>query len=77
MSEAEETPRPLFLQIVRGNPTDEQIAALSAVLAAAADAGADEQAKPATKGAWAHPERAVRTAYQHGHGGWRASASPR
>jgi hypothetical protein len=68
------------LVLVRGEATEEEVAALVAVLSgvaaasAAASAGAGDAA-PASE--WAGPHRKVRTAYPHGPGGWRASALPR
>lgn len=73
-----------FLQIVRGDPGPEEIAALVAVLTArarataAARSGAD-QARPSR---WADRSRLVRTAFAgdlgpRGPGAWRAGALPR
>jgi Acyl-CoA carboxylase epsilon subunit len=72
---------PAFLQILRGQPTPEQLAALVAVLAAA---GAEEPARPAPDklSGWTDRSRYVRGTLQHdylnkGPGGWRAAAFPR
>ncbi len=69
---------PLFL--VTGGATDEEVAALVAVLqgvsAAAAAAAAASDVRP-PESQWASPHRKVRTAYPHGPGAWRASALPR
>ena len=78
MSSPSVEPTPLVL--VKGDATEEEVAALVAVLqgvasASAAAAAASEQ--PAARSAWAAPARAVRTAHHAGPGGWRTSALPR
>jgi hypothetical protein len=65
--------------VIRGEATDEEVAALVAVLqgltaSASASAASPE---PAPVSAWAAPERKVRVTFPHGPGGWRASALPR
>ena len=76
MSE-EATPTPLVL--VRGEATEEEVAALVAVIqgisAAASLASASEE--PENVSAWAAPVRKLRASHPHGPGGWRASALPR
>lgn len=47
------------LRIVRGEPSDEEVAALIAVVAALADAAAAEQHGP--RSAWADPAHRLRT----------------
>ena len=65
-----------FLQVVRGDATPEEIAALVAVLAArTASPGAEAPARR-TSG-WADRARLVRQPVRHGPGAWRASAFPR
>jgi len=66
---------PPFLRIVRGEPSVEEIAALVAVLSAAS--GAREAAAPAPAFAWSARSTLLRRSLAPGHGGWRASASPR
>ena len=72
------TDQPLIL--IKGDATDEEVAALVAVLQGAASASAAAAAasteQPATS-VWATPARAVRTPHHAGPGGWRASALPR
>jgi acyl-CoA carboxylase epsilon subunit len=66
-----------FLQVVRGDATPEEIAALVTVLAASATAAATraaETTRPAT--AWADRRRQLRNPLPHGPGAWRASALP-
>jgi hypothetical protein len=64
-----------FLQVVRGDPTPEEIAALVAVLTARARAAAGPG--PERRSAWADPGRRLRPGLHHGPGAWRASALPR
>jgi hypothetical protein len=64
-----------FLQVVRGDPTPEEIAALVTVLTARAR----ETAKPGPsqrRSAWAAPSRRLRRPLPHGPGAWRNSALP-
>jgi len=67
------------LRVVRGNPTDEELAALVAVVAARqAAAGADwVGGARARRSAWADPARALRRPLSPGPAGWRRSALPR
>ena len=66
--------RPL-LRVVRGTPSDEELAALTAVLAATASHGPADT--PPRGSAWAAPAARLRTSLRPGHGAWRASALPR
>ena len=66
--------RPM-LQIVKGDPTAEEIAALVAVVAARA-AAATPKERP-RRSEWAGHERRVRRPVHPSPGGWRASALPR
>ena len=63
-----------FLQIVRGDATPEEVAALVAVIASMSGGAAPPQPKP--RSTWAHPARSVRTVHRHGEGAWRASGLP-
>jgi hypothetical protein len=64
-----------FLQVVRGNPTAEEIAALVAVLTARAQAAASPPPRR-PRSQWSAPARRLRHPLQHGPGAWRASAFP-
>ena len=67
------------LVVIKGDATEEEVAALVAVLqgvASASAAAAASQEQPA-RSTWAAPARAVRTPHHAGPGGWRASALPR
>lgn len=59
---------------VLGDASEEQLAALIAVLSGLG--GGDEP--PATvRTQWGHPQRALRTSFSVGPGGWRLSGLPR
>ena len=65
------------LQIVRGDATPEEIAALVVVLSARArQAAAAADVRPA-RTAWADRSTGLRTPLTHGPGAWRAAARPR
>jgi len=66
-------PEPL-LRVVRGQPTDEEAAALTVVLAAKLAArAAPAREERATAGGWADRARAMRTPLTPGPGAWRRS----
>ena len=62
--------RPL-LSVVRGQPTAEELAALTVVVAALSHRR--ERRRPVPVGAWASYADGHRHALRVGHGGWRAS----
>ena len=66
-----EESKPL-LRVVKGDLTAEELAALVAVVAASASAGAP--AKPKLRSEWGHPARAVRGVHRPGPDAWRRSA---
>jgi hypothetical protein len=71
--------RPPFLRVVRGDATDEEIAALVATIAAvsaARQAGGGEES-PGTVREWNNRSRLVRSPVFPSQGGWRGSALPR
>jgi len=76
MSE-EPTPqqRRALFRVVRGTPTDAELAALAVVLATTG--GADRSARPAPRDRWSDPAARLRVALHPGPGAWRASAWPR
>ena len=59
------------LRIVTGNPTPEEIAIVTAMLAAA---GGEATTATAARPLWQQP--VMRRSLAHGAGGWRASALP-
>ncbi|MGH3898843.1 MAG: acyl-CoA carboxylase subunit epsilon [Pseudonocardiaceae bacterium] len=63
-----------MLQTVRGEPSDEEVAALIAVLAGWT--GATAAGPPTPHSAWAHPARRLRTPLHPAPGAWRSSAHP-
>jgi hypothetical protein len=66
--------RPL-LRVVSGEPTDEELAALTVVVAALAQRRPDRR-RPALVGAWASRADVVRQPLHAGPGGWRAAGRP-
>ena len=77
VSEDAATPeeRRALFRVVRGTPTDAELAALTVVLAAAA-APAPEPAAPAPS-AWADPAARMRRVLRPGPEAWRTSTWPR
>jgi hypothetical protein len=75
---AEPTPeeRRALFRVVRGAPTDAELAALTAVLAAMASAAPATPPAPA-RSAWNDPAARLRAPLPVGPGAWRASAWPR
>lgn len=75
-SAPEATPeeRRALFHIVRGTPTDAELAALTVVLAAAAPRRASE---PATCSVWTDPAARMRRPLHAGPGAWHTSAWPR
>lgn len=81
MSNEDEPQRPV-LRIVRGEPDDAEIAALTAALAATAAARVPVDTEPQTVSVWAEREAALRhpagrRPLRPGPGMWRTSALPR
>jgi hypothetical protein len=80
MTESPETESPEtestqpVLRIVNPDASDEEVAAIVAVLASLGG-GAAAPEKPRSQ--WASPARRTRTALPHGPGAWRASGLPR
>lgn len=79
----EERPTPeerrALFRVVRGEPTDAELAALTVVLAAAlAGAGIPRTApRPAARSAWNDPAARLRRPLAAGPDAWRASVRPR
>ncbi|MDQ4092828.1 MAG: acyl-CoA carboxylase subunit epsilon [Actinomycetota bacterium] len=62
------------IHIVRGEPSNEELAALIAALAAVTSTAAGQPQTP--RSAWADPVHRLRTPLQPGPRAWRASARP-
>lgn len=62
------------LRVVSGSPTAEELAALTAVVAAAASSGEPPASEPARRGRWNDPAARLRQPLLAGPDGWRASA---
>jgi hypothetical protein len=69
-------PEPL-LRVVRGQPTDEEAAALAVVVAAKLAARPGPAREPRAAGGWADRARALRIPPAPGPGAWKNSARPR
>ncbi|WP_370892673.1 acyl-CoA carboxylase subunit epsilon [Janibacter sp. GXQ6167] len=73
--ESAEAPAPAGPVIsVLGDASEEQLAALLAVLSGL---GGGEEPAPSARSQWGHPQRAMRTTFPVGPGGWRLSGLPR
>jgi Acyl-CoA carboxylase epsilon subunit len=68
--------RPL-LRVVRGSPSDEELAALTAVVLAVAARGGETRSSVARPSAWSEKSALMRRTPYPGPGAWRASALPR
>ncbi|MET9228950.1 acyl-CoA carboxylase subunit epsilon [Lentzea sp. NPDC003310] len=73
MTAPEEKP---LLRVVKGDPDDYQLAALTAVVAGLASGGAPVEEEPQRRSEWANHARRVRRPLQHGPGAWKASGFP-
>jgi hypothetical protein len=76
MTDPQDGARPL-LRVVRGTPTDEELAALTAVLATLKRAPEPVTTSPRPRSRWADRPALMRRVLSPGPGAWRASAWPR
>ena len=76
VSERASRDRPL-LRVVRGEPSDEELAALTAVVLAVAAARSEAEPSQASRSAWTDRSALVRRTPHPGPGAWRASALAR
>jgi hypothetical protein len=74
--EATPEERRALFRVVRGGPSDAELAALTVVLAAAASGSAEERAAAATD-RWSDPANGHRTQLTPGPGAWRSTYWPR
>lgn len=65
-----------LLRVVRGTPSDEELAALTAVITATVSRAA-ASTPPRRRSVWGDPATRLRTRLEPGPGAWRASALPR
>jgi acyl-CoA carboxylase epsilon subunit len=70
---SEQVPQPL-LQVVSGEPTAEELAALTVVVATLSQSR--PRRRPTPVGAWSSPAAVVRGPLLSGPGGWRAAGRP-
>jgi|HubBroStandDraft_1064217.scaffolds.fasta_scaffold1219840_1 hypothetical protein len=77
MSTAIDPSTPVFLSVLRGQPTDTELAVVVAVLAArGASAAAQSTSPPASRSEWANKARLLRRPIPHGPGAWHLSQLP-
>ncbi|MGH3495232.1 MAG: acyl-CoA carboxylase subunit epsilon [Sciscionella sp.] len=76
MTEESEQPRRPLLRVVRGNPDDAEIAALSAIVAGLGSAAVEPE-EPRQRSLWADRSVWHGRMPQPGPGAWRASWLPR
>jgi hypothetical protein len=67
----------VMLRVVKGDPTDKELAALVAVLAARQAGAARDQTPGVRRSGWSARERGLRGVHRRGLDGWRAAARPR
>ena len=73
---AEDQPKRPLLRVVRGEPDDAELVALTAVVLGLASTPRPAPARPEPS-AWADRTSALRRTLPHGPGAWRASGLPR
>ncbi len=74
MTEGTEQPQRPLLRVVRGEPTAEELAALTVVVAALSQPRT--RRRPVPVGAWGSPVHGHRRALLTGPGGWQSSGRP-
>ena len=62
------------LRIVRGDPTPEELAVVTAIVTAAGSARSGENGTPPQRGSWNDPAGRVRRPLLPGPGAWRATS---
>jgi hypothetical protein len=73
--EPTQEPQPPLLRVVRGEPTAEELAALTVVVAALARRRGPRR-RPVPMSGWGSPARSHRRPLPAGPGGWQASGRP-
>ena len=61
------------LRIVRGDATPEELAALTAIVAASGGSSADDDVSAPVRGRWNDPAHSMRRFWPSGPGGWRSA----
>ena len=64
------------IRVVRGNPTDEELAAVLMVITAQASTAGLASKRAQLRPEWNAPHRSMRKSFEHGAGTWRRSALP-
>lgn len=64
------------IRVVRGQPTDEELAAVLMVITAQASASSLAAKRSQLRPEWNAAHRGVRKSFEHGAGTWRRSALP-
>jgi len=64
------------IRVVRGQPTDEELAAVLMVITAQATASSLAAKREQLRSEWNAAHRSVRKSFEHGAGTWRRSALP-
>jgi hypothetical protein len=67
--------RPL-LRVVRGEPDDAELAALTMAIAGIAAAAREDAGHEDVRSRWSDPRAVLRRPISHGRGAWRASGLP-
>ena len=70
MSDEREFPA---LRVVGGSPTPEELAVVTALVAAVTSSGAPAPARPRLRGTWSDPARGLRRPVRPGPNAWRSS----
>jgi hypothetical protein len=65
---------PPVLRVISGNPTPEEVAALTVVLTALSGGADDSVTRPNRIGGWADSAARLRTPHRPGVGAWRATS---
>jgi hypothetical protein len=66
-----------LVRVTKGDPTDEELAALVAVVSSLGSAAAEETSGAVRRSEWSAHHRKVRGPHTHGPGAWRTTAFPR
>ncbi|WP_347343500.1 acyl-CoA carboxylase subunit epsilon [Jatrophihabitans telluris] len=74
MEQDEKPIEPPVLRIVRGNPSPEDVAAVTVVLSLLSASGSAPATTPSRSGGWADPRWRVRAPLTASPGAWQASA---